>query len=153
MTTNPGAPGQGGSGNHRGMIQINPKTAPHSLRCTPMSAPRSVRRIARWVLMAFGLSLGLAIASPMVNPRAMALVCSGAGLMKLVSQTDDATAAYGSPTLDCPLCAEASAPPPVLELGGEPVLALSFFLLPRTVARLASLLRGPWQARAPPAAA
>ena len=118
-----------------------------------MSAPRSVRRIARWVLMAFAVSLGLAIASPMVNPRAMALVCSGAGLMKLVSQTDDATAAYGSPTLDCPLCAEASAPPPVLELGGEPVLALSFFLLPGTVARLASLLRGPWQARAPPAAA
>ncbi len=135
------------------MIQINPETATHSLRCTPMSAPSSIRRIALWVLMTFGLSLGLAIASPMVNPRAMALVCSGAGLMKLVPQTDDAPAEFGSPTLDCPLCAQASAPPPVLELGGTPVLGLAFFLLPREVARLASLLRSPWQARAPPAAA
>lgn len=111
---------------------------------------RSVRLIARWVLISFALSLGLAIASPMVHPQAMSLVCTGAGIVKLVAQTNEAPTELGSPTLDCPMCAHSSAPPPVLELGGEPVFDLAFFLLPREAARLASLLRGPWQARAPP---
>ena len=115
-----------------------------------MYTPRTARLIARWVLMWFALSLGAAIASPLINPRATEMVCTGAGLMKLVVQTDDGATELVGLSLDCPLCANLSAPPPMLVWGVEPPFDLAFSLLPLEVARIASLLRGPWQARAPP---
>lgn len=111
---------------------------------------RNAQTIARFVLVWFVLSMGAAIASPLVSPQAMELICSGTGVMKLVKQLDDGSTEPGSLTLDCPLCANLSAPPPAFASDAALVIDLAFALTPLQAARLASLLRGPWQARAPP---
>ena len=45
----------------------------------PMPALRRAHRLASFVLIWFVLSLGVAVASPVVHPQAMELVCSAAG--------------------------------------------------------------------------
>lgn len=115
-----------------------------------MYLPRTARFIARWVLVWLVLSLGVAIASPLINPQATQMVCSGTGAMKLMVQNDEGSTEWGSLTLDCPLCTHLGAPPPALTWGAEPAFELAFSLLPLETARMASLLRSPWQARAPP---
>lgn len=116
-----------------------------------MSSPRLTRLLARWVLACFAFSLGVAVASPLIKTQAMQLVCTGAGNMTLVTPSDDGSVAADRATLDCPLCANLSAPPASFLSPATPVFDLAFALQPLEVARLTSLLRGPWQARAPPA--
>jgi len=69
---------------------------------------RTLRRfslITRLVLAWFVLSLGVAVASPIVNPQDVLLVCSGSGAMKIVVQGDDDNpSGTSSNTMDCPLC-------------------------------------------------
>ncbi|MFZ4287201.1 DUF2946 domain-containing protein [Variovorax sp. HJSM1_2] len=81
------------------------------------------RRMARWVCCWWLLALGVAMASPMVRPQAMELVCSSAGVVKLVQKAgdaeDSAAPRLAGHTLDCPLCMASGAPPPVLS--GEPL--------------------------------
>ena len=72
---------------------------------------RETRAIVRWMLVWFALSLGVAVASPVVNPQALTLVCSAAGVVQLKAGTDgDAPQPMGH-TLDCVLCMVAGAPP------------------------------------------
>lgn len=47
--------------------------------------------MTRWVLVWFALSLGVAMASPLVNPRSLEMVCSGMGVMTLIVHTGDAS--------------------------------------------------------------
>jgi hypothetical protein len=116
-----------------------------------MYLPSTARHIARWVLVWLAMSLAVAIASPLVNPQTAQIVCSGTGAMKLMVQSDEGSIEWGTLTLDCPLCAQLGAPPPALTWGAEPPFELAFSLLPLETARMASLLRSPCQARAPPA--
>ena len=44
-----------------------------------MQTIRSLRWLARLVLAWFVLSIGVAVASPLVNPQGMELICSGSG--------------------------------------------------------------------------
>jgi hypothetical protein len=74
---------------------------------------RNAKRIARFVLVWFALSIGVAIASPMVRPQGMQLICSGAGSMKVIVTGADGKVPASSHTLHCPLCASISAPPPL----------------------------------------
>jgi Protein of unknown function (DUF2946) len=74
---------------------------------------RNARFLARFMLVWFALSIGVAIASPMVKPQGMQLICTGAGAMKVIATGDDGKAPPSSHTLDCPLCASISAPPPM----------------------------------------
>jgi hypothetical protein len=78
-----------------------------------MQQLRNAKLIARFVLVWFALSIGVAIASPMVRPQAMQLICSGAGAMKVIAIGDDGKVPATSHTLNCPLCASISAPPPI----------------------------------------
>ncbi len=78
-----------------------------------MQTLRNAKLIARFVLLWFALSIGVAVASPLVNPQGMQLICSGAGSMKVVLAGDTGKAPVSSHTLDCPLCASISAPPPM----------------------------------------
>lgn len=117
----------------------------------PMQTLRNAHLLARFVLVWFALSMGVAITSPLVKPQAMDLVCAGTGVMKFVKQGDDGSTASASPTLDCPLCANLGAPPPAFVADPALAFGLAFALLPIEAARMSSLLRGPWQARAPPA--
>ena len=110
------------------------------------------------MLVWFALSLGVAVASPLVNPQAVELVCSGNGVMKVIIKSDDGVKEVSafSPTggvshvLDCPMCATLAAPPPVVKLNAEPNQALSYALQTIPAARMAALVGAPLPARGPP---
>jgi hypothetical protein len=114
---------------------------------------RNAHRLTRFVLVWFALFVGAAVASPLVKPEAMQLVCSAIGGVKLV-QVDaagadvDGTVAHTA--LDCPACLPLIAPPAADVLAQLPTGHLSHVLQAPPAARLASLLGQPWQARAPP---
>lgn len=71
---------------------------------------RSAASLARFVLAWFVLSVGVAVAAPLVQPNGLQLVCGG-GAVKLVPQ-DEGGAEGAQLTLDCALCAPAVVPPP-----------------------------------------
>ena len=87
-----------------------------------MQTLRRARYLARLVLAGFALALGVAIASPIVQPKTMELVCSVGGAVKLVVNgadgADGAAASHGN-TLDCPLCLHVQALPPVPEMSRQ----------------------------------
>lgn len=70
--------------------------------------------IARLTLAWFALALGVAAAAPLVQPRAMQLVCSASGAVKLLVDTGDGLVEAGQGHLDCALCLLTSAPPPAI---------------------------------------
>lgn len=115
-----------------------------------MQTLRNAHFIARFVLVWFALSIGVAIASPIIKPQAMELICSGSGVMKVLLKTDDGTKEVASHTLDCPLCASLSAPPPVARLSAEPVQALAYVMQSIPAAHIAALTAAPPPARGPP---
>jgi len=78
-----------------------------------MQTLRNAQLVARFVLVWFALSIGIAIASPMVKPEGLQLVCSGAGSLKVVVTGDSGAEPDASHTLECPLCASISALPPM----------------------------------------
>lgn len=117
-----------------------------------MQTLRQLTLLTRLVLVGFVLSLGVAVASPMVKPQNTLLVCTGMGVMQVVADADaNAVDTDVAPTLlDCPLCA-ALAVPVSLALAAEQPRAVAFFLGhrgnagARIVARTAAALppRGP----------
>ena len=111
---------------------------------------RNTSNIIRFVLVWFALSVGVAIASPMVQPKAMDMVCTSTGSMKLVVQGDEVSSTSASPTLDCPLCASISAPPSALNTALSQPSPLSHALLPSVAAHIASLTAPPLPSRGPP---
>ena len=75
-----------------------------------MQRLRHAAFLARLVLAWFALSLGVAVASPVVKPQAVELVCAGGAIKLLVKGGDDVDESR-SHTLDCPLCSGLDAPP------------------------------------------
>ncbi|MBB1603915.1 hypothetical protein [Variovorax sp. UMC13] len=63
------------------------------------------------VLWSFVLSLGVAAASPLLQPQALELVCASTGAVKMVVHTADGVQELGAGHLDCPLCLPGGAPP------------------------------------------
>lgn len=116
-----------------------------------MQSLRQARFLVRLVLAWFVLSLGAAIASPLIQPQAMELVCSAGGAMKLIVKSDDGAKELSGHTLDCPLCATLSAPPPASRLQAEPPPALAHALHPIAAARIAGRTAAPLPPRGPPA--
>lgn len=116
-----------------------------------MDALRRAHLLARLVLVWFALSIGVAVAAPIVSPQAMELICSGSGAMKVLVKTDDGAKEVSSHSLECPLCASVSAPPPVARSVAAPDQALGHVLQPIPAARIASLTAAPLPARGPPA--
>ena len=116
-----------------------------------MQTLRQAHLLARFVLVWFALSIGVAIASPLVKPQAMELICSGSGVMKVLVKTEDGTQKSVNVTLDCPLCATSSAPPPpAARLSAEPLQPLAHVLQSIPAAHIASLTAAPPPARGPP---
>ena len=109
------------------------------------------RRLARWVLLCFALSLGVAIASPLTHPQAMELVCSSSGSVKLLVTAPDGSTQVVSQMGDCPLCITAGAPPPApVSPRVEPLQPLSYVLRGIPAAHIAFLTAAPLPARGPP---
>ncbi len=111
---------------------------------------RQAHFLARFVLVWFALSIGVAIASPIVKPQAMELICSGSGAMKLLVKTDDGAQELSGHTLDCPLCATLNAPPPVARWQVAPPQPLAYALRPIPAANIAGRTAAPLPARGPP---
>jgi hypothetical protein len=119
-----------------------------------MQSLRNAHRLARCVLVWFALSLGAAIASPVVQPKGMQLICSGTGAMQVLVTGDDAApGSTSSHTLDCPLCASLSAPPPLEMVGFTAVADVSVTQVARFTSTRWFVLTLPPPARAPPALA
>ena len=116
-----------------------------------MSRLRHARMLARLVLAWFVLSLGVAVASPIVRPQAMQLVCSSAGAIKVIVQTADGAQELGAGHLDCPLCVLTGAPPPVAAVTLPMPQPLGLALRPNPAARIAAATGAPLPARGPPA--
>ncbi|GDY36778.1 hypothetical protein ACINB_26700 [Acidovorax sp. NB1] len=112
---------------------------------------RSLRWLARLVLAWFVVSMGVAVASPLVNPQAMELICSGSGAIKLLVKTDDGAQEMQSHTLDCPLCAQVGAPPPASHAQLPAAHPLAHALRPIPAAHIAARTAAPLPPRGPPA--
>jgi hypothetical protein len=119
----------------------------------------SMYRLSRYVLAWFVLSVGVAVAAPMVSPQSMAMVCTanGISLTKLSSApsadgTAQAQDTAASSTMDCPLCWMPMGFTPTAVEWSAPVLAP---LEPTYTAVHAPVLHPRYQrlARAPPAGA
>lgn len=120
------------------------------------SRPMAGRRrpaigLIRFLMLWFALSLGAAIASPMVHPQAIELVCSSAGAVKAIVHTEDGAQELGLGHLDCPMCVLAAAPPampiPIWPMPQPPGHAVQ----PIEAARIAAATAAPPPARGPPA--
>jgi hypothetical protein len=119
----------------------------------PASLLHTLRRataLVRWVLLGFMLSLGVAIASPIVNPQATQLICTGSGVMKVIVISADGSTEVASQSMDCPLCASIIAPPPVKKWSFQPAQPLSYALQSIPAATLAKRTAVPPPARGPP---
>jgi hypothetical protein len=117
---------------------------------------REARSIVRWMLVWFALSIGVAVASPVVQPQAMTLICSTSGSVKFVAASaadasDQDAAKLAQPHgMECVFCLPAGAlpvdasatVPPGPQLATQPEAAL---------AALHVRPRDPASARGPPA--
>ena len=106
--------------------------------------------LPRLVLAWFALFVAVAMASPLIKPQAMELVCSNSGLTKLVVQSDDGASPSQGLSLDCSLCLSLDAPPPMalhLPTYAQP---LGHALASIPALRAAALTRAPLPARGPP---
>lgn len=116
-----------------------------------MSCLRHAHRLGRFVLLWFALSLGAAIASPIVHPQAMELVCSSVGTIKVMVQGEEGAQDLGATHLDCPLCLLTGAPPPARLTALPHPLPLAHAVQPIPAARIAAATAAPLPARGPPA--
>lgn len=80
----------------------------HLLRTSPL--------LLRLVLAWFVVVLGVAVASPLVHPVSMQLVCSAGGNITVVAVDDDGRPLQaGQHTLECSLCLPAALPLPSVQ--------------------------------------
>lgn len=116
-----------------------------------LSRLRLARHLACFMLAWFVLTLGAAVASPVVAPKTTQWVCSGPAMKMVVADDQGNWVEIGHGGMDCPLCAVLSAPPtqPVVE-AAAPFL-LSHVLQATCCERAGQQVGTPWQARAPPA--
>lgn len=116
-----------------------------------MHALRHHRPLARLILAWFLLALGVAVASPLVQPKTMQVVCSGAGVVKLVAQAADDQGTPSGHSLDCPLCLVLDAPPAPGAGAGVPDRPLSHIPPSFTTVQVAAQAITTLSARGPPA--
>lgn len=115
-----------------------------------MHALRRSTLLARLVLAWFAMTLGVAFASPIVQPQALTLVCTTAGVKLMAVDGDGQQVQAGHHTLDCSLCVAAHVPPPAPVAAFEPPHPLAHALHPPVAAHLAALAGASLPARGPP---
>jgi hypothetical protein len=107
--------------------------------------------LIRWALLWFALSLGVAIASPVVHPLAMELVCSSSGSVKAIVHADDGAQELGAGHLDCPLCVPGGAPPATPGVSPLPaIVPVAHAATPIASSHIAAIAAAPLPARGPP---
>jgi hypothetical protein len=117
-----------------------------------MQTLRSALLLARFVLVWFALSVGVAIASPLVKPQSVQLVCSASGAVKIIADGGDEDTGALRNTLDCPLCAAVGAPSPQTFVPLlTPATGLGYALPQPVDAPQIRLAAAPFPPRGPPA--
>ena len=115
-----------------------------------MDCFRQTKIIARFVLVWFVLSVGAAMASPLVSPKALDLVCTTGGALKIVSSDDADNTSTRVHTMDCALCIAVGIPPaPVASQFTKPS-SLAHALHPIAAAHIAAATAPPLPSRGPP---
>jgi hypothetical protein len=114
-----------------------------------MHCLRHALQLTRFVLAWLALSVGVAIASPVVNPKGVDMVCTGTGTMKLVVMGDD-DSAVSAQTMDCPLCTSMTAPPPEFNTTLTQPSPMAHALQPLAAAHIAAITAPPLPSRGPP---
>ena len=122
----------------------------HSMFLSCLQTLRRLRWIVRLVLAWFVLSIGVAVASPLVHPQSLELICSGTGAIKLLVKTDDGAKEMSSHALDCPLCAHVGAPLLITQAHVPVVHPLAHALRPIPAAHIAARTAAPLPPRGPP---
>ena len=115
-----------------------------------MNALRNSRTAARLVLVWFAFLIGVATASPIVQPADIQMVCSAAGGMKLVIAGEDGADIKVSTGMDCPLCAAAAGPGPANKFLFLKPSPLAPALQSIAAAHIALVSAPPLPARGPP---
>jgi hypothetical protein len=127
----------------KAMPQSRPMTFLHTLRSTPW--------LAKLALLWFALTLGVAVASPMVNPQEELIICTSAGMVKVMLNADGSISTEASGELSCPLCVVGSAAPPTfVTVLSEPVQPLGYVLQSIPAAHIAVATAAPPPSRGPP---
>jgi hypothetical protein len=115
-----------------------------------METLRRAHRLTCLLLAWFALSVGVAIAAPVIQPQSVEMVCSGVGGMKMMVTDDDgAPAADAGHMKDCRQCVMMGAPPVPLVLASQPAPAqepVAAYADPQVAAWSAA----PLSARGPP---
>ena len=112
-----------------------------------METLRRARLLTRLLLVWFGLSVGIAVASPVLKPHSTDVVCSGSGTLML-TPTDDGAAGPSGHEHDCRLCVVIGAPPvPLVIAVHEAPDETPFLHLPQPAPSQAP---APFQPRGPP---
>lgn len=116
-----------------------------------MQTLRHFSLLARVVLAWVVLSLGVAVASPIVKPQDVLLVCTSSGAMKVLVTADDGSVSEAGTSMDCPLCVTVGAPPPFAPfVQAEPTQPLAYVLQSIPSAHMAARTAAPLPARGPP---
>ena len=123
---------------------IVPMSLFHTLRSSPW--------LAKLALLWFALTLGVAVASPMVDPQEELVICTSAGMVKLTLNADGSVSSTPSAQANCPLCVMGGggAPPSIVKLIVAPVQALGHVMQSIPTAVIAAQTAVPPPSRGPP---
>ena len=119
----------------------------------PMQTLRNARFLTRFVLVWFALFIGVATATPLVQPGNWQMICSAGGGMKLIDTDQPDGEPRLSMGMDCPLCATVAPPPPSAQAVLVLHSPLAHVLQPQEAARLVAATAPPLPSRGPPATA
>jgi hypothetical protein len=114
----------------------------HTLRSSPW--------LARLALLWFALTLGAAVASPLVHPQSELVICSGVGMQKVVLNDDGTVTTSNVSGMSCPLCLIGGAPLPAAVLTLAPTHSLGHVRHSTPASHIATLTAAPPPARGPP---
>jgi hypothetical protein len=121
----------------------------HNCAMFSLQSVRQATFLARWVLVWFIMAMGVAVASPLVQPQSYTLVCSTVGASKLLVNGDDGAPVMAH-TLDCVACLPAMVPPPVAQSGAAAPADLHYSVPGFDTAFQARRHASPVPARGPP---
>ncbi|MFC0351398.1 hypothetical protein [Undibacterium danionis] len=112
---------------------------------------RRANKLVIAVLFLYGLTLGVAMAAPMIAGKGVSMVCTSTGI-KFVNESGKIVDGKATThTLECSFCVPTGIAPelPLIEVC-PPVHALSYATQSIPAARLAAIVSAPLPARGPP---
>ncbi|WP_404300007.1 DUF2946 family protein [Alicycliphilus denitrificans] len=115
-----------------------------------MDTLRSLNRLRWWVVAWLVFSMGATLASPLVQPRTMELICSSGSSMTLMVHAGGGNAVLDTLDRDCVLCLLGAAPPPPAARILPPLAVTDFTPPPPPDVPTLPPMAAPPPARAPP---